>query len=111
MARRHLRPTRNRPDINPTRHRHPKACILLDICHLYKSGAGYDGLKLLNGSIMHNLHMNDYPAKPPHAEIKDEHRVYPGDGVAPLKTILRNLRTIGYRGMLSLELFNKEYRM
>ena len=33
----------------------------------------------------------------------------PGDGVAPLKEILRELRRIGYRGVLSLELFNRDY--
>jgi sugar phosphate isomerase/epimerase len=36
-------------------------------------------------------------------------RVYPGDGVAPLDEILRSLRAIGFRGFLSLELFNESY--
>jgi sugar phosphate isomerase/epimerase len=53
--------------------------------------------------------MNDYPAQPPRAEITDAHRVYPGDGVAPLRELLRDLRRIGFRGALSLELFNREY--
>ena len=58
---------------------------------------------------MHVFHLNDYPADPPRAEITDAHRVYPGDGVAPLPDILRTLRDIGFRGMLSLELFNRDY--
>ena len=33
----------------------------------------------------------------------------PGDGVAPMKIILRTLRDIGFRGWLSLELFNRDY--
>jgi sugar phosphate isomerase/epimerase len=53
--------------------------------------------------------MNDYPAMPGRADIRDEHRVYPGDGVAPLADILRDLRRIGFRGTLSLELFNRTY--
>ena len=36
-------------------------------------------------------------------------QVFPGDGVAPLADVFRTLRDIGYRGMLSLELFNPEY--
>ena len=36
-------------------------------------------------------------------------RIYPGDGVAPLGQILRDLRDNGFRGYLSLELFNREY--
>ena len=41
--------------------------------------------------------------------ISDAARVYPGDGVAPLDQIFRDLNAIGYRGYLSLELFNREY--
>jgi len=88
---------------------HPKACILLDIYHLYKGGSEFHGLKFLSGSFLSMIHFNDYPATPPRAAITDAARVYPGDGVAPLKEILRDLRTIGYRGFLSLELFNRDY--
>ncbi|HVU89173.1 MAG TPA: sugar phosphate isomerase/epimerase family protein [Pirellulales bacterium] len=87
----------------------PNACILADVYHLYKGGSQIEGLKLLAGSAMHVFHFNDYPAAPPRAEIKDAQRVFPGDGVAPLDEILRTLRDIGYRGVLSLELFNAEY--
>ena len=88
---------------------HKEACILADVYHLYKGGSGFTGINLLNGSAMHVLHMNDYPADPPRAAITDAHRLYPGEGVAPLKMFLRDLRNIGFRGVLSLELFNKEY--
>ncbi len=88
---------------------HPKACILADVYHLYKGGSALAGLQLLSGSALHVIHMNDYPADPPRDTITDAQRVYPGDGVAPLKTILRTLRQIGFRGVLSLELFNRDY--
>ncbi len=58
---------------------------------------------------MHVFHINDYPATPERAEITDAHRVFPGDGVAPLDALFRTLRDTGFRGMLSLELFNREY--
>jgi sugar phosphate isomerase/epimerase len=90
---------------------HPKACLLLDVYHLYKGGSDLNGIKLLNGAALPVLHFNDYPARPPRAEITDAHRVYPGDGVAPLKALLRDLHAVGFRGMLSLELFNREYWM
>jgi sugar phosphate isomerase/epimerase len=88
---------------------HAKACLLADVYHLYKGGSSLNGLRLLSGSAMHVLHFNDYPADPPRAAINDASRVYPGDGVAPLKEIVRDLRDIGYRGVLSLELFNRDY--
>ncbi len=43
------------------------------------------------------------------AEIKDEHRVYPGDGVAPIGDVLRTMVDNGFDGALSLELFNRSY--
>ena len=87
----------------------PDACVLLDVYHLYKGGGGIEGLKLLRGSAINLFHVNDYPADPPREEIDDADRVFPGDGVAPLNDVFKTLDAIGYRGMLSLELFNPEY--
>ena len=89
--------------------RHPRACLLPDVYHLYKGGSDFAGLRLIDGAAMHVFHMNDYPADPPRDKIGDAQRVYPGDGVAPLGEILQTLRDTGFRGMLSLELFSREY--
>jgi 2-keto-myo-inositol isomerase len=83
-------------------------CILPDVYHLYKGGSDFAGLKLLGGTAIGIFHMNDYPKKDRGA-ITDADRVYPGDGVAPLKDIVATLKAIGYRGYLSLELFNRDY--
>jgi sugar phosphate isomerase/epimerase len=88
---------------------HPKACILADVYHFYKGGSQISGLRLLNGTALHVVHCNDYPGQPARATITDAQRIYPGDGIAPLTAILRSLRQIGFRGVLSLELFNREY--
>ena len=58
---------------------------------------------------MQVMHVNDYPGDPLPPAITDAHRVYPGDGVAPLGQIFRDLAAIGFRGFLSLELFNRDY--
>lgn len=88
---------------------HAQACILADIYHFYKGGSQVSGLSLLNSAALHVVHCNDYPAQPARAAITDAQRIYPGDGIAPLTTILRTLRQIGFRGVLSLELFNHDY--
>ena len=88
---------------------HPRACFLLDIYHIYKGGSAFEGLNMFAGRRMYNFHVNDYPADPPRASINDAARVYCGDGVAPLTDIFRTLRDGGYRGALSLELFNPNY--
>ena len=87
----------------------PRAGILCDSYHLYKGGNDYEMIRMLSGDSMHVFHINDYPATPERKDITDAQRVLPGDGVAPLGTLLRGLRDIGYRGVLSVELFNREY--
>jgi 2-keto-myo-inositol isomerase len=89
--------------------RHPKACVLPDVYHLYKGGSEFRGLRMISSEAIQVFHMNDYPQEPPRATIKDADRVYPGDGIAPLSDILRTLFSAGFQGVLSLELFNPEY--
>jgi len=88
---------------------HPKACVLADVYHLYKGGSGFDGLRLAGAQAIQVLHFNDYPADPPREKIVDRDRVYPGDGIAPLKSILTDLRRINPAAVLSLEVFNPAY--
>lgn len=88
---------------------HPDACLLPDVYHIYKGGSDFHGLELLSAQCVQVFHMNDYPAQPPRESISDSHRVYPGDGVAPLTQIIQSLRRIHFHGVLSLELFNPDY--
>ena len=87
---------------------HPNAAILGDVYHLHKGGSDYGGLHLLGRDAMPVLHMNDFPDSP-REKLADSDRVYPGDGVAPLKSLLRTLADRGIRTTLSLELFNRDY--
>lgn len=89
--------------------RHPKACVLADVFHLYKGGSGFECLHLASGPALPVLHMNDYPAQPLPDEISDAFRIYPGDGIAPFPQILQTLQASGGKTVLSLELFNHEY--
>jgi len=88
---------------------HPKACLLPDVYHIYKGGSDFNGLKLLSPRAIQVFHLNDYPADPPRETIGDRDRVFPGDGIAPLTQILRDLHANDNRAVLSLELFNPTY--
>ena len=88
---------------------HPKACLLPDVYHIYKGGSDFNGFKQLSAHAIQVFHLNDYPADPPRETIGDRDRVYPGDGIAPLTQILRDLQANGSRAFLSLELFNPNY--
>ena len=87
---------------------HPQACFLGDVFHTYKGKCDFDSLRLLSAQALQVFHMNDYPADPPQDRIGDQHRVYPGDGIAPLNKILGIFKSVGATPALSLELFNRD---
>jgi sugar phosphate isomerase/epimerase len=84
------------------------AGLLLDVYHLHKGGSGYDTLNLINGNAIRIFHVNDYPGML-RTELTDAHRLYPGDGIAPIRQILQTLSDIGSAAFLSVELFNQDY--
>jgi sugar phosphate isomerase/epimerase len=87
----------------------PDVRILADVYHLFRGGSGFEGLKMLNGELIEIFHVNDFISTIPREKQKDSDRVYPGDGVAPLKDILTTLKNMGGSKVLSIELFNEEY--
>ena len=88
---------------------HPFATVLPDVFHMYKGGSDFAAVKKLTPKILVVFHLNDYPADPPRETISDGQRVYPGDGIAPLDLFFKDLRDTGFRGVVSLELFNQSY--
>lgn len=88
---------------------HPSARLLLDVYHLYKGGSSPDSLKLVGRPAIEIFHVNDYPANPPRETIADSDRIYPGDGIAPIRDILKQIKNPDRPIVLSLELFNKTY--
>ena len=86
----------------------PDAALLLDVYHIYRGGSSFNGLGLVDGNAVKVLHMNDYPDIP-REKIGDKDRVYPGDGIAPIPSILKTMIDSGFSGVLSLELFNPTY--
>ena len=88
---------------------HPKAKIIPDVFHMHIGDSGFAGIRHLQGSFLAIFQFNDAPATPPKAELADEHRVFPGDGILPLEQCLKDLLAIRYEGCVSLELYNPEY--
>jgi 2-keto-myo-inositol isomerase len=85
------------------------ARILPDVYHLFRGGSGYEGLKMLSGDVVEVFHMNDFVSSIPREKQEDKDRVYPGDGAAPMTQILKELKRMGGKKVLSLELFNQDY--
>ena len=83
------------------------ATVVADVFHLIRGGGALDDLLTIPGKRLANFHINDVPATPDPLTQTDADRVMVGDGVADLPRAIANLRTIGYRGPISLELFNR----
>ncbi len=84
----------------------PGGTVVADVFHMIRGGGSVDDLLLLDGDRIACFHMNDLPAEPAPTTQTDADRVMVGDGIADLPRAIANLRAIGYRGPLSLELFN-----
>ena len=82
------------------------AKVVADVFHMIRGGGSVDDLLLLKGDQLACFHINDVPAEPDPRTQTDHDRVMVGEGIADLPRVIANLRTIGYHGPLSLELFN-----
>ncbi|MCX6289355.1 MAG: sugar phosphate isomerase/epimerase [Bacteroidetes bacterium] len=88
---------------------HPNALVIPDVYHMYISDGGFEGLKMLKGDAIAIFQFNDAPNTPAFKDLRDEHRVYPGDGILPLASIFKDLKATGYKGFISLEMYNPNY--
>jgi 2-keto-myo-inositol isomerase len=86
----------------------PQATVVADVFHMIRGGGSVDDLLRLPGDRLANFHINDVPADPDPLTQTDHDRVMVGDGIANLPKVIANLRSIGYHGPLSLELFNRD---
>jgi 2-keto-myo-inositol isomerase len=87
----------------------PDGTLVLDAFHQYNGGSSLVDLAALPMDRVAIVHIDDAPPTPLPGHLQDADRVYPGEGVIDLPAMLRLLRDGGYRGPLSLELFNPAY--
>lgn len=82
--------------------------LVLDTYHFYAGGSTLSSLMDIDPARLFIFHINDVEAGE-RTTLTDAQRLLPGDGVIPLADICRGLRNIGYRHMVSIELFRPEY--
>ena len=90
--------------VREANHSHLK--VMLDTFHFWSGMSKFEDLELLRDGELHHLHFEDIPAEPPLEMFGQQSRVFPGEGIAPLRRIVEVLQRKGYRGPASLELFN-----
>jgi 2-keto-myo-inositol isomerase len=82
--------------------------LLFDTFHFHRGGCSIDDLLETPADRIFLVHLNDVMDKPVDT-VRDQDRLYPGLGVLDLPRILGALRSIGYEGFYSLEIFNEDY--
>ena len=87
----------------------PQGTITPDVWHMFRGGSDFKTLDEIPPDHISCFHWNDAPAEPPREKQTDADRVYPGDGILDLKSVAEQLRRKPFRGVLSLELFNRTY--
>jgi 2-keto-myo-inositol isomerase len=87
---------------------HPRVGVMIDFFHYYRSGVTAASVAAIPVERLFIVHADDCEDLPI-GELDDSRRVYPGDGILPLRSRLALLRRMGYRGHLSIELFNRAY--
>jgi sugar phosphate isomerase/epimerase len=88
---------------------HPNMAPLLDFYHFWSGLNKLEDLDLIRPREIGHVHFQDIPDMP--RELLDNTtRFIPGDGIAPLTTILRKLSSKEYAGSLSVELFLPKFQ-
>ncbi|MCY0869239.1 MAG: sugar phosphate isomerase/epimerase [Firmicutes bacterium] len=81
--------------------------LLLDSLHWYTTAGTVSQLEQFKAHQIVHVHINDAPDVPV-SEVRDDGRLYPGEGVIDLTGFLRALSRIGYEGVVSQEVLTPQ---
>jgi sugar phosphate isomerase/epimerase len=79
--------------------------LLVDSFHVNAAGSTWEEISKLPASKIVHVHINDAPEVRLH-QLVDDQRLLPGEGALSLRSFLGSLRTAGYNGPVSLEVFS-----
>lgn len=86
----------------------PGVGMVIDTCHFFAGGSTLESIQSIAAQKLAVFHINDVEAMPKE-KIEDANRLFPGDGVIPLKEIINAVRATGFDGVASVEIFRPEY--
>lgn len=82
--------------------------LVIDAFHFYVGGSTFEALERLDPRRLFIVHMTDADHGD-RTRLGKPNRIFPGEGVLPLKEMIASLRRIDYPGPYSLELLRPQY--
>ncbi|MDQ2745964.1 MAG: sugar phosphate isomerase/epimerase [Acidobacteriota bacterium] len=82
--------------------------LVIDTFHFYAGNSTLEAIETLDPKKLFIFHINDAEDLPK-ADLTDAHRLYPGEGILPIREIKERFDAIGYDRMVSIEIFRPEY--
>jgi 2-keto-myo-inositol isomerase len=82
--------------------------LVLDCFHFHAMNSRLEDLEKVDAKKIFIFHIDDSEDLPVGA-LRDNNRLWPGEGAIDLNSILKTLKAIGYSDMVSVELFRPEY--
>jgi 2-keto-myo-inositol isomerase len=82
--------------------------LVIDTFHFYAGNSSFEAIDKLDPEKLFIFHIND-AENLPKKQLTDAHRLYPGEGILPIKEIKTKFDQIGYDRMVSVEIFRPEY--
>jgi 2-keto-myo-inositol isomerase len=82
--------------------------LVIDTFHFYAGNSTFEAIETLDPKKLFIFHINDAEDLPK-GDLTDAHRLYPGEGILPIKEIKEHFDEIGYDRMVSIEIFRPEY--
>jgi 2-keto-myo-inositol isomerase len=86
----------------------PNVGLVLDTFHFFAGGSTLASIRALDPRRIFMVHLNDVE-RAPRRRMHDALRLFPGQGIIPLRAIVRALKGIGYDGKTSVEIFRPQY--
>ncbi len=86
----------------------PNVGLVLDTFHFFAGGSSVASIRQVDPKKIFIVHLNDVE-RAPRRKMHDALRLYPGKGILPLASILRALKSVGYTGGFSVEIFRPQY--
>jgi len=81
---------------------------VIDTFHFYAGNSTFEAIDKMNPDKLFIFHIND-AENLPKENLTDAHRLYPGQGILPIKEIKAHFDKIGYDRMVSIEIFRPQY--